>query len=276
MRRPKLGQHWLTDKRYTGKIAQLIDPGVNRTCIEIGGGRGALTRHLIPVVRRLIVYEIDNKWADHLREYCPRWDTSGRNGEHVEIRQLDALKIEWERDSLQVESSEDIVVCGNLPYYITSPLLLRLAYSRLNIERAVFLIQKEVAEKITSKPGSKDYGRLTVSLLAFFKSKILADIPPEAFSPKPKVMSSLIQLLPYEKPIIDGNLIGSFERLIQASFHMRRKTLKNNLKAEFPEKPLDEIEKTINAIGAKPDARAQELSVEDFIKLTELLTQSMS
>ncbi|MCX6646739.1 MAG: 16S rRNA (adenine(1518)-N(6)/adenine(1519)-N(6))-dimethyltransferase RsmA [bacterium] len=271
MSRPKLGQHWLDDKRYAREIVDAIVADREHVIIEIGGGRGALTRFLIPISGRLIVYEIDNKWSEHLTEYGPGWDDSGREFRHVEIRQHDALKIEWDRDSLGLKENERVIICGNLPYYITSPLLLRLAYSRMDFEQATFLIQKEVAEKIASKPNSSDYGRLTVSLGAFFKSEIILHIPPEAFSPRPKVMSSLIRLIPHKTPLMNTELIGPFERIVQASFHMRRKTLKNNLIVAFPQKSPDEIAGIIAGIGANPTARAQELSVEDFIKITELL-----
>jgi 16S rRNA (adenine1518-N6/adenine1519-N6)-dimethyltransferase len=272
MSRPKLGQHWLDDKRYSRDIVDSIGADRENTVIEIGGGRGALTRYLIPISGRLIVYEIDNKWAEHLKEHGPRWDDSGRGFSHVEIRQLDALKIIWDRESLGLKKNERVIICGNLPYYITSPLLLRLAYSRMDFDRAIFLIQKEVAEKITSVSNSSDYGRLTVSLRAFLSSEILLDVPPEAFLPKPKVMSSLIRLVPHKTQLINPEIIESFERVIQISFHMRRKTLKNNLIAGFPQKSPDEIERIIAETGANPNARAQELTVRDFIKITELLS----
>ena len=273
MARPKLGQHWLTDKRFSRKIVDAVTSDNAHTVIEIGGGRGALTRYLIPVCGRLIVFEIDRKWVGHLKEHGPGWDDSGRDSGHVEIRQVDALKIEWVRDSLGFEKDEKVIVCGNLPYYITSPLLLRLAYSRMDIERAVFLVQKEVAERIVSGPNSSEYGRLTVSLGAFFKSEIIFDVPPEAFSPKPRVMSSLIRLVPHETRLIKDELIDQFEKVVQASFHMRRKTLKNNLIAGYPDRSVDEIEGIIAGTGAKPNARAQELSIPDFVKLTELLNR---
>lgn len=271
MPRAKLGQHWLTDKRYSRKIADAVEIDRECTCIEIGGGRGALTRYLIPQAGRLIVYEIDRKWVDHLKEFGPTWDKSGRDGSHVEIRELDALKIEWDRNSLKLDPGEKIIVCGNLPFYLTSPLLLRLAYSRLEIERGVFLIQKEVAERIGAEPNTSNYGRLTVSLGAFLKTHILFDVPPEAFTPRPKVTSSLIQMIPHEHALIDDDITDSFERVVQVLFHMRRKTLRNNIHAGYPDKPISEIEELIGKLGIKPNARAQELPVEKFVELTKAL-----
>jgi 16S rRNA (adenine1518-N6/adenine1519-N6)-dimethyltransferase len=247
------------------RIAKAVNLTDRETCIEIGGGKGALTRNLAGKPRRLIVYEIDPKWAIHLREYGPQWD------EKIEVREKDALRIEWTRDALQIPHGEPIVVTGNLPYYITSPLLLRIAYSGLDFDRAVFLIQKEVAEKIVSKPGDSDYGRLNVSLGAFLKSEILFDVEAEAFKPPPKVTSTLIRLVPHPKPLIERELVNAFEKTVQVAFHMRRKMLKNNLHAGYPDIPTESIMSIFGKLGIDPKARAQELSVQDFINLIKEL-----
>jgi 16S rRNA (adenine1518-N6/adenine1519-N6)-dimethyltransferase len=263
----KLGQHWLTDKRVSKQIAEAVGLTQNDTCIEIGGGRGALTRYLIPLAGRLIVYEIDPKWASHLREFSPSW------GGEPEIRELDALKIVWDRQSLGIAPDEVFYVTGNLPYYITSPLLLRLAYSRLDFKHAVFLIQKEVAERIAAKPKDSAYSRLTVSLGAFLESEILFDVPRDAFSPVPKVTSTLIRLTPREKPEVGVEMADAFERLVKAAFHMRRKTLKNNLVAGFYDITPKEVEDMLDCMGINQKARAQELPISDFATLARLLTE---
>jgi len=276
MARAKLGQHWLVDKIAIRRIADEIGLGKEETCIEIGGGKGALTRVIAPMCRRLIVYEIDPKWAAHLRQHVPTWAkqedrTGGHDERRDEIREKDALRIEWSRESLGIEAGEPLVITGNLPYYLTSPLLLRLAYSRLDFNRAVFLIQKEVAERIAAKPSDSDYGRLTVSLGAFLETKTVFSVPPEAFKPPPKVTSTLIRMVPRKTPLIEPELTSRFERIIQAAFHMRRKKLKNNLLAGFPEIEGEEIERILADMGVGPNARAQEIEVERFAALARVL-----
>jgi len=268
MSRPKLGQHWLNDKRTCASIAESLKLDGTETLIEIGGGKGALTRHIAPLCRKLIVFEIDSNWAGHLREYAPNWKGSA---DDVDIRETDALRINWTRQDLDIPAETPLVICGNLPYYITSPLLLNLAYSRLDFSHAEFLIQKEVARKISSSAGDSEYGRLTVSLGAFLKTEILFDVPPSAFKPPPKVTSALIRMVPFEKSLIEPELTDEFEKCVQVAFHMRRKTIQNNLYAGYPDQKPD-IPKILDCMGVKPNARAQELKVSDFVTLTRLLS----
>ena len=250
------------------EIAQSIALGLDETCIEIGGGKGALTKKLIGRCRRMIVYEIDPNWAAHLREFGPTW---GNPPGGFEVRETDALLIGWSRASLGLAPNEPLVIAGNLPYYITSPLFLRLAYSRLNFNRAIFLIQKEVAERIAAKPGATEYGRLSVSLGAFLETSMLFDVGPEAFNPPPKVNSTLIKMVPRPEPIVTPELTPKFERTVQASFQMRRKTLKNNLKASFPNLGEERIDAILESLGIAPKARAQEIGLNEFVSLTRLL-----
>jgi len=264
----KLGQHWLNDKHVAEKIADAAALSPGDTCIEIGGGKGSLTRWLIPLCKRLIVYEIDSNWASHLFKFAKSW------GGHTEIRELDALKIEWNRTALEIPPPEPLVIVGNLPYYITSSLFLRIAYSRLDFKHAVFLIQKEVADRIASNPGDSEYSRLTVSLGAFLETTKLFDVPADAFKPRPKVKSTLIRMTPVEQPLVDTGLTLQYEHTVKAAFHMRRKTIKNNLLAGFPDIKPVEIDNILDCMGVKPGARAQELSIQQFVTLTRMLDDS--
>jgi len=267
----KLGQHWLVDKRVCSQIANSASLDANTTCIEIGGGKGALTKRLLPLCRKLIVYEIDSNWAAHLRQMIPSWLELKDVQTEYEVRELDALKIEWSRDALGLEKDEKLVVAGNLPYYITSPLLLRLAYSYLDISHALFLIQREVAERISASPKDSEYSRLSVSLGAFFKARTLFDVPPDAFKPRPKVMSSVLKLEPHAKPLVDRGIVELFERTVKVSFQMRRKKLKNNLIMGFPDLDGGKIDEIMVEAGVDANARGQEISVETFVRLTEIL-----
>ena len=265
----KLGQHWLVDKRECEKIAQSVSLSENEICIEIGGGKGALTRHLAGKCRRLIVYEIDPKWADHLEEHSPKW------GSGVEVRRMDALKINWNRDDLGISANEPVVIAGNIPYYITSPLFLQLVYSYMDFQRAVFLIQKDVAKRICASPGDSEYSRLTVSLGAFVRTEIVHDVPPEAFLPKPKVVSSVIRMVRHAEPKVPPEMAKLFEKTVQISFHMRRKTLKNNLREAYKNLPMTKIEELIEELEIKPDARPQEIPVEKYVSLTHRLADEL-
>jgi len=265
MSRPKLGQHWLADKHVLRQTAEAIKPSPDETCIEIGGGKGALSRMIAPLFRRLIIYEIDSNWAAHLQKYGPGW------GGNIQVREMDALKIEWSRDKLGIEPDEPLVITGNLPYYLTSPLLLRIAYSMLDFRRAIFLIQREVADRIAAKPKDTEYGRLTVSLGAFLESKKLFNVRPESFKPMPRVMSTLIQMTRHETPLLSEEDTDLFEKTVQLAFHMRRKMLKNNLLAGFPDVGAKRIEEILSCMGIPLKARAQEVGIGDFVTLTRML-----
>ncbi len=265
MRRPKLGQHWLTDKKVLDRIADSGSFSISDTLIEIGGGKGALTRRLVTRCGRLIVFEIDSKWAEHLRTYLPTWIGPDST---AEVRELDALKIEWTRESLGISDDENLIITGNLPYYITSPFLLRLAYSKLDFKRGIFLIQKEVAQRINAVAGHTDYSRLSVSLGAFLDSEILFDVSPGAFKPPPKVTSSLIRFIPRKTQLVSAELKATFEMTVKAAFHMRRKTLRNNLLAGFPSISGEKIDTILESNGLTSMTRAQEVEIETFADLT--------
>jgi 16S rRNA (adenine1518-N6/adenine1519-N6)-dimethyltransferase len=287
MTRQRLGQHWLADHRVCEQIADTVALRPDETCIEIGGGKGSLTKELAGRSKRLIVYEIDSHWANHLREFGPSWvakaccanPSSSLEGMAppppdactLEIRGNDALDINWTRPDLGIPEGDPIVIAGNLPYYITSPFFLRLAYSTLDFERAIFLIQKEVAQKIASKSGSSEYGRLTVSLGAFLDTAVLFDVAPESFNPPPDVMSSVIKMTPRKPLLMNRERSRAFERTVQTAFHMRRKTLKNNIKAGFPDFDEKQIDGIIAGLDLKPTTRPQEVEIEKYVMLTDIL-----
>lgn len=266
----RFGQHWLIDRRVCERIAAAVDLQAGETCIEVGGGKGALTRRLARNSERLIVYELDRNWAEHLRVYAPQW---GGAAARIEVREQDALRVEWTREGLGLLQKEPVVVTGNLPYYIATPLLLRLAHGGLDFERALFLVQKEVADKIAAEPGDSNYGRLTVSLGAFLKCEVLFDVPPEAFKPRPKVTSSLLKLTRLPEPLVSREEIPAFEMVVQVAFHMRRKTVRNNLKSGFQGLRVETLNAILRELGIEEKSRAQELSVGTFARLARRLVE---
>lgn len=240
----RLGQHFLRKTSILKRIAAAACPEPTPLVVEIGAGMGALTEHLLEEAGRVVAIETDPELAKHLRERFAH----------------DNRLLVVEADVLETDLSHwgDAVIVGNLPYYITSPVIERtLAVGKL-LERAVFLIQKEVAERITASPGSRDYGFLTVTTQLYARSELLFHVPPEAFSPPPKVDSAVIRLTPRHRceeaaAVSDPAPLLAFVGLC---FRHKRKTLRNNLTGIFSPDMLD----------ALPEAglRAEQLTLEQF------------
>lgn len=210
--------------------------------VEIGPGPGGLTAHLARRAERLVTVELDPALAEGIR---------GRFAGHgVEVVEGDVLETDLARWG-------EAVVCGNLPYYITSPIIEQALALGPVLKRAVFLVQKEVAERITAKPGSRDYGYLSVSVQARARAEMLFTVRPGAFKPPPKVDSAVIRLTPRDD--VDQGEIAGLLRFAGLCFHMKRKTLRNNLASAYPAELLKDL----------PEAglRAEQLSVTQLADL---------
>lgn len=241
MGRP-LGQHFLFTESILEKIALAACPRTEPLVIEIGPGPGGLTGHLARRAGRLIAVELDAALAEGIR---------GRfAGQGVEVSEGDVLETD-------LAQWGEAVVCGNLPYYITSPIIERVLALGPLLRRAVFLVQKEVADRITAQPGNRDYGYLSVSVQARAKAEKLFTVKPGAFKPPPKVDSAVVRLTP-QTGLECADLAG-FVRFAGLCFHMKRKTLRNNLAAAYPAETLRDL----------PEAglRAEQLSVAQLIDL---------
>lgn len=246
MARRKLGQHYLIQGRALERIAAAACPAPEPLVVEIGPGRGALTRRLLDRAGRVVAIEIDPWLVEDLR---------GRFGAEprLEIVHGDVLAMGLDRWG-------PAVIAGNLPYYITSPILEKVIEARAAVRRAVFLVQKEVAHRITATPGTRDYGLLTVSLALFFDAALLFEVKPAAFHPPPKVDSAVVRLEPSsraeELDIADPT---RFLRFVSRCFHQKRKTIRNNLAGEVPRERLDGI----------PEAslRAEQLDIHQLAAL---------
>ena len=234
----KLGQHFLRSKPVLEKIAKAACPDTPDRVIEIGPGEGVLTELLVERAKRVIAIEVDPELAAKL---VLRYTGDVR------------MKV-VARDILQTDLTQwgRAVVVGNLPYYITSPIIERtLAMGKL-LERAVFLIQKEVAERITAQPGTRDYGFLTVATQIHAKAELLFTVPPGAFSPPPKVESAVIRLTPHSKEASDPTPMLAFLGLC---FRQKRKTLRNNLVAIYGRLIEDQPEAQL---------RAEQMTLDQF------------
>jgi 16S rRNA (adenine1518-N6/adenine1519-N6)-dimethyltransferase len=240
----RLGQHFLVRTSILEKIARAACPEHEPLVIEIGPGRGALTRYLLDRAHRLIAIELDAELAAALPEKFPT----------LEVIAADVLNID-------LSQWGPVVIAGNLPYYITSPILDRALAVGPNLKRAVFLVQKEVAERMLAKPGSRDYGFLSVRTQVLAEGRLVANVPPGAFQPPPAVDSAVVALTPRTQPLVTD--MARFLRFAAACFTQKRKNLRNNLAAQYP------------AIADCPEARlrAEQVGLPEMIALWRALDQ---
>ena len=259
--KPKLGQHFLTDDSAARRIVDALGDVSQRTVLEIGPGRGVLTSLLAKRARRLIAIELDRVLAAQLRMKFALYP-------NVEIIEGDVLAMDFStlfgpkpgasRPGL-VQKPEPIPVVGNLPYYITSEILLRMFEFRELFSAIVVMVQKEVADRLAASPGNRDYGLLSATAQLYSQVERIFTLPPGAFSPPPKVHSSVVRLVMsprLEKLNVEEE---GFIKFLKLSFGQKRKTLWNNLKSEYSPHPLKDA---LQAAGVKPTVRAEALSLE--------------
>ncbi|MFZ0313572.1 MAG: 16S rRNA (adenine(1518)-N(6)/adenine(1519)-N(6))-dimethyltransferase RsmA [Candidatus Korobacteraceae bacterium] len=260
-RKPKLGQHFLLDVGAAQKMVEALGDVSNRTVIEIGPGRGVLTDVLAPRARRVIGIELDRVLAAQLRmRYATR--------PNVEILESDFVTAEFTSmvgrrpgplHDLRPTQAETVDIVGNLPYYITSEIVLRILALHQNIERAVIMVQKEVADRIAAKPGSRDYGLLSATAQLFARVDKLFTLPPDAFSPPPDVHSSVIRLT--MAPRLQELRVEEepFIAFLKLAFAQKRKTLANNLRVQYD---AAAIRVALKSAAVKSDVRAEAMPLE--------------
>lgn len=270
-RKPKLGQNFLTDPSATQKIVESLGDISQSTVVEIGPGRGALTRALAVRAGHLIAVELDRVLAAQLRM---QYSTLGT----VEIIEADVLTVDFPtmlgirtgplRDLRPTARSKAKVV-GNLPYYITSDILLRLFTFHEAISTMVVMVQLEVADRIAAKPGSSDYGLLSATAQLYTRVEKLFTLPPTAFTPPPKVNSAVLRLTVEPKlPQLQVDESGFIE-FLKLSFGQKRKTLVNNLRARYEP---EQIRRAMKAASVKTDARSEAISLEKMATLFKALS----
>jgi|TARA_B110000259_G_C14030539_1_gene406465 16S rRNA (adenine1518-N6/adenine1519-N6)-dimethyltransferase len=242
----KYGQNFLVDQGIINKIIEAINPSNTEKILEIGPGLGALTTQILNKIKHIDVVEIDPDMIKVLQGKIP--------SANITIFPLSVL--EMSNDTI---AKYDKVI-GNLPYYISSEILLKMIKTINNQKDLHFMLQKEVAERIASSTHSKSYGRLSVMLQYFFNIELLFDIQPKSFSPPPKVTSSLVRLIPKRHHANKVRDINNFEKLLRMSFSQKRKTIKNNLKPILNDNDL-------NALQINPQDRAEMLTLSDFVKI---------
>jgi len=254
--RKRFGQHFLTDPFAIEEILELVDTAADATVVEIGPGLGVLTAPLLERCSKLIAVEIDRDLSAQLRE---------RFADQPRFQLIEA-------DALELQLSEivegQVTVVGNLPYNISTPLLFHLFTQRKQIDSMLFMLQKEVVERMAATPGSKRYGRLSVMTQYFCEVEPLIKIPPTAFEPPPKVDSQMVRLHPRQTTLADPQVEQQLASVVTAAFAQRRKTLRNSLAG------LCDAD-TILAAECDPTARAERLSLEDFVRLAEQIRESV-
>ena len=256
----KLGQHFLADRGWRKKILETLSIAGGDVWIEIGAGHGEMTELLAESEARVYAIETDSILAERLREKAPAWG-------NVEIIEADILTVDFMK-----LTPERFHVYGNLPYYITSPILRRLFDSTANIASIHIVIQLEVAVRIVAPPGRRDYGYLSTLCQFFAKPGIVFKIPPGAFAPPPRVTSALVQMtLPGERAELGIRGESRFLEFLQRCFAQKRKTLRNNLRESFSD---EQIAAALKSCGLTPDARAEQLNLAKFAALyTEIAVE---
>lgn len=261
MSRQKLGQHFLNNPAWQHRILERLPRAPNDIWIEIGAGQGQMTRHLSRRARRLIAIETDSSLAANLRAQIAAHPEEWPN---VEIAEGDVLSLDLLAlaRTAGLAENEKFRVYGNLPYYITSPILHHLFQWADRIASIHTVIQLEVAQRIAAKPGTRDYGYVSVACQYYTRPETALKIPPGAFRPPPKVNSALVSMsLPGQRPSLAVSDDTAFLRFVQTCFAHKRKTLRNNLLALAPD---ESVRKAIAAAGLPPAIRAEELPLERF------------
>lgn len=255
-----LGQHFITDRNILNKIVSAGDISRDDLVLEIGAGSGTLTRAITEKAGFVIAIEIDIKLIPALTEHLEGLD-------NVELVCQDIMKLNVAKVIAKHPGFKHIKVVANLPYYITSPVISMLLEGDTKFDVMVFTIQKEVAKRIVSSPGTKEYGSFTVFVNFYSKPRLMFNIPASSFTPRPKVDSSVIRLDVLAKPFVQVKDEKLFFRIMRASFNQRRKMLKNALEAADIKWPESSV------IDGK--RRGETLSIEEFAKLADLVSSSL-
>ncbi|MDM5331779.1 16S rRNA (adenine(1518)-N(6)/adenine(1519)-N(6))-dimethyltransferase RsmA [Ureibacillus composti] len=262
-----LGQNFLIDPNILRNIVSHANLTKNSGAIEIGPGIGALTEHLAREAKKVVAFEIDQRLLPVLEDTLSPYN-------NVKVVHSDILKADVPAViAEEMQGIEDIMVVANLPYYVTTPILMKLLNDRLPIRGFVVMMQKEVADRITAKPGTKEYGSLSIAIQYYVSAEVAMVVPKTVFMPQPNVDSAVIRLIRHEEPpvkVIDEDFLFEVTR---ASFAQRRKTILNNLQSGLPSgkeyKHL--IIQALEESGIEPTRRGETLSIQEFGKLADAL-----
>ena len=265
----KFGQNFLIDPHVLEKIVDAAEITPEDVVLEIGPGIGTMTQYLCERAGKVVAVEIDRNLIPILKDTLKAY-------ENVEIRNEDILKTDIGKIA-EEHGGRPLKVVANLPYYITTPILMSLLESRTPIQSITVMIQKEVADRMMSGPGSKEYGALSLGVQYYSKPELMANVPPNCFIPRPNVGSAVIRLSIYPEPEVAVKDEKLLFRLIRASFNQRRKTLQNGL-ANSQELSFskEEIAEAIASLGVSPTVRGEALTLSQFAALADYFTEHAS
>lgn len=258
-----LGQNFLIDGNVLNNIVAAAELDETKGALEIGPGIGALTQRLSNAAGKVTAIEIDQRLIPILGEVLA-------DKPHVKVVHGDVLKLDLkELFQRQFGDCSGVSVVANLPYYVTTPILMKLLEERLPLQHIVVMIQKEVAQRMAAKPGGKEYGSLSVAVQYYCVPQLVCTVPHTVFIPQPNVDSAVIKLTVREKPAVDVPDESFFFQVVQASFAQRRKTLANNLTAFVGKERREELTALLTKIGIDPVRRGETLSLEEFAELSK-------
>jgi 16S rRNA (adenine1518-N6/adenine1519-N6)-dimethyltransferase len=250
--RKRLGQHFLSDQRILARIVDALAPGSAETVVEIGPGRGALTDILRTRAKRVIAIEVDRALAAMLRDRYA--------GSNVDVVEADVLE-----SDLGALAEGPYALVGNVPYYITTPILFH-ALRRPRADRAVYLVQREVADRMTAAAGDREYGALSVNLQALAHVEMVFRVAAGAFHPPPKVESAVVRVTPRSDPVITSGEEQPFRELVQGAFGLRRKQMRRVIRQLRP-LSMERADELLASLGIDPTARPETLTAPQFAAL---------
>ncbi|KQL51365.1 16S rRNA methyltransferase [Heyndrickxia shackletonii] len=266
-----LGQNFLVDTNILRKITEFADLTKETGVIEIGPGIGALTEHLARTSKKVVAFEIDQRLLPILEDTLSPYD-------NIQIIHQDILKANVQ-DVIEKEFSgiKDIMVVANLPYYVTTPILLKLLTEQLPLKGIVVMLQKEVADRVSANPGTKEYGSLSIAIQYYTKAETVMIVPKTVFNPQPNVDSAVIRLMKRDKPIVEVEDEAFFFQITRASFAQRRKTILNNLTSALPngKENKDLILSSLEKANIDPSRRGETLSIQEFAALSDVLLRTL-
>lgn len=262
----KFGQNFLIDTHVLEKIIESAGITKDDFVLEIGPGIGTMTQYLCENARQVMAVEIDDNLIPILQDTLSAYD-------NVTVVNQDILKLDIAKTAQEYNDGKPIKVVANLPYYITTPIIMGLFESHVPLESITVMVQKEVADRMQSDPGSKDYGALSLAVQYYAKAEIVANVPPNCFMPRPNVGSAVIRLTCHKQNPIQVQDEKFMFRVIRASFNQRRKTLQNGLRndASLPV-TKEQAKEALEQMGLAPTIRGERLSLEEFARLSDILS----
>ena len=276
--RKRFGQNFLVDEGVILRALEAAQVGEEDVIFEIGPGIGTLTQYLCEAAHSVAAIEIDRKLIPILEDTLKKYDNVRIINEDVLKTDLLDLAREYEAGRMNQPGQKHLLkIVANLPYYITTPILMALMQQRVPAQSVTVMVQKEVADRMTAQPGSKDYGSLSIAVQYYSRPQIVEIVPPESFIPRPKVTSAVVRMELYEEPPVKPADEKLFIAITRAAFEQRRKTLVNALGSnQALSCSKDSIREALEKMDKSPSVRGEALSMEEFIQLSDLLSAAQT